>query len=433
MRTHWRLSPAATLAVGLLAWPAAQAQEPAAPAHVARLVRNLGSVDFTERQDADRELARLGNEGRAALEAAASSTDPEIRLRAKNLLERLKVRDLWAGAEINFRSADQSASQVLAAFAEQSGNHILTGDQYGTFVEGKLNLTMEQKPYWEAIDDVCRLTGNHLRPHYDVQTPGVVVAAGKPGKHPVAYAGPLRVQITSARRVFVEELDYEDLTSALTHTFQINLQMMWEDRFRLVGYCSQPELVSAVTDSGEQVGATLPSGNSWNVTAAGTRQISANIRLNPPPVKARSLERLTLKWGLVAVGDMATLEVRDVQARRQHHQDDLTLTIESCEKQSGGRYEIALLVARDIAMPDLQDIVFQENLVELIDQDDRPFRLQNQTNTHVERGAELKLSVTGETSASVPKLLRLTYPKLRARKDLEITFRHVPLPSQRPE
>lgn len=408
------------------------AQQTETQLHVARQIRLLGSQNYNERHDAGLELARLGPAGRSQLEEALKSENPEVRLRARSLLDRLKVRDLWSGGVVTFRAEGQ-ASEALAAFAEQTGNHVLTGDQYGTFVDAKLNLAMEQKGFWEAIDDVCKFTGNHVRPHYDSQTPGVVVASGAPGKYPVAYSGPIRAQVTSARRVFIEELDYEDMSSTITHTFQINLQMMWEDRFRLMGYCTQPELVRAVTDTGINIAATQPASDSWNVATAGTRQITTNLRLNPPPTDAKSFSDFTVKWGLVAVGDMATLAVDQIEAKQQFHQDDVALTIESVEKLSGSRYDICLIVARDIAMPEPQDILFQENSVELLDQEGKPFRVQSQNASLVDRGAELKLSFAGDSSESAPKTLKLVYPRLRAKKDLEITFRHVPIPAQRPE
>src|SRR5258707_1264238 len=82
--------------------------------------------------------------------------------------------------------------------------------------------------------------------------------AGEPGKFPVTYAGAIRAQITSARRAYSEEIDFETAKSDRTHTFQLNLQMMWEDRFRLVAYRSQPELVRARTNTGHDIAATQP-------------------------------------------------------------------------------------------------------------------------------------------------------------------------------
>src|SRR5690606_4691770 len=99
----------------------------------------------------------------------------------------------------------------------------------------------------------------------------------------------------SARRVFSEELDYEDHSSEVAHSFQLNLQMTWEDRFRLVAYRSQPELVTAITNTGVELSATQPAGSGWNVAGAGTRQLTMNLRLHPPSTEAIRLDRMVLR------------------------------------------------------------------------------------------------------------------------------------------
>lgn len=66
--------------------------EPAAPIPEERLqqwVRDLGHDDFSVREAAADELRRAGKAARPALEAAARSTDAEVRARAEGLLEEL--------------------------------------------------------------------------------------------------------------------------------------------------------------------------------------------------------------------------------------------------------------------------------------------------------------------------------------------------------
>jgi hypothetical protein len=243
----------------------------------------------------------------------------------------------------------------------------------------------------------------------------------------------VRARITSARRVFIEELDYDELKSEKTHTFQLNLQMMWEDRFRLVSYRSQPELVEAVTDTGAQLSATQPAGSGWNVASQGTHQLTTELRLHPPTTAARTLRSLRLKWGLIAVGDMATIEISNLSSTQPHRQDDLELIVESVQESPGARYEVTLAANRDLVIPEPQEVLFQENEVQLFDADGRPFRKQGQTNSLTDRGARLRLSFTGESPDSRPSSLRFTYPRIRDRHDLEIAFRNVPLPVARPE
>jgi hypothetical protein len=400
---------------------------------VARLIRDLGAGDYSKRQAADEQLATLGGQSRSHLERALTDQDVEVRLRAKRLLDRLKLDELWSAGNVQFQARGELASKVLTALALQSGNHIYIGDPYGHFAEKTLDANYAAISYWEAIDDICRRTGNRIRPHYDMHTPGIVVSAGAPGNYPRAYAGPVRAQITSARRVFIEELNYEEQKAELTHSFQINLQFTWEDRFRIVGYATQPELVEAITDERVAVSAAQPSGNGWNATTRGLRQVAAGVKLNPVPVSSKTLQFLKIKWGLIAVGELAVLEVSHLEPEKLYSQDDLAMRIESIEKQPTAKYVLTLNVVRDLAMPDPQEVIFQEYEAELLDGQGRAFRVQSQTHTLSERGVQLKVAYIGESAESEPKSLKLHYPRLRARRDLELVFRNVPLPVNKPE
>jgi len=409
------------------------AQEPA-DLRVASLVRKLGADSFSERQQADVELAGLGAAARTALEAALVSPDPEVRQRAKGLLSRLKVAGLWEPAAFHRETPRASVAQLLADLSRQTGNRLLFGDPYGSFEDPEIELRQATGSFWQTVDDLCRQSGNTVRPHYDSSNPALVVSSGVTGQHPLAYAGPVRGQVTSARRVFIEELDYHHLQSEVTHTFQLNLLMLWENRLRLVAYRAQPELLEAVTDTGVNLAATQSGGNGWSVAGPGTRQVTMNLRLEPPPAAARELSRLRLSWGLIAVGDMATLTIDDIHAAtKRHFQDDVELTIEGVEEQTSGRYVVTLLIARDLVTPEPQDIVFNENAVELLDPAGKAFDIQGQSNSLTSDGARMKITFAGDQGHGAPQLLRFHYPRLRSQRDLEIVFRGVPLPTGKPE
>jgi hypothetical protein len=211
------------------------------------------------------------------------------------------------------------------------------------------------------------------------------------------------------------------------------LQYTWEDRFQIVGYAKQPELVEVVTDNHVIGSAAQPAGGSWNATSRGLRQVTASIKLNPVPVSAQRFEVFKIRWGLIAAGDPAVLEIGDVVPERTFAQHDLAVKIESIEKQLPSKHTLTLSVTRDLAMPDPQEVVFQEYEVELFDGEGRAFRLQSQQPSLTDRGVQLKLAFTGEAADSEPKKLKLHYPRLRARRDLELTFRNVPLPVAKPE
>ncbi|MCH8923286.1 MAG: hypothetical protein IIA67_09090 [Planctomycetes bacterium] len=426
------------LTVLLMAWLAGAAdtsrgQEPDENPRVARLIKRLGSPSFVQRRRAGAELARLGEAGRRQLEKAAESDDPEVRLRADRLLKKLKLREMWSASIVQVEADEQPASAVIRSVAGQSGNLLDVGEQFRIFNDKKITLDYRQGSFWQVIDDVCQRSGNYVRPHYDTRKPGLVVVAGKPGKFPKAYAGPLRVRLTTAQRLFKEEFDYEDESSDVTHIFRIGLSVLWEQRFRLVAYREQPSLVAARTDTGVPLTMNRSGDASWQVTTALSRQISAEMLLPPPPTSAKRLDVLTLRWELIAVGDMATLEVSDLSAGTVHRRDDLELSIESIEKESNTRHVLTVEISRNLVIPEPREVLFHENEFELLDAKGKPLRRVTQTGALTDTGARLKIVFESDSAGRTPKTLRLHYPRIRARRSLDITFRNVPLPLARPK
>jgi hypothetical protein len=433
-RVPARCGLAALLA--FLTWPSLAAElaaQPPGELRVARLIKRLGADSYADRSQAADALEKLGATARQQLTAAIVDPDPEIRLHAKDLLAQLNLRDLWAASEVAAPTGRVSASKLLAIVGEQTGNHLLLGDEYGTFHEHEMTVDAGKQPFWPLVDGICRASGNRVRPHLDPRRPGLVIVPGNCGKYPLAYAGPIRCQLTSARRNYSEELSYETLESDVSHVFQLGVQMVWEDRFRLVAFRSQPEVVSAVTPDGIKLPLATTAGGTWNVAGTGTRQVSTTLRLQPPPIAARELDSLVLRWGLIAAGDMATIEVTDLKSAEPHFQDDLELSVESVQSTGGGQYAVTLLMTRELTIPEPAEVIFQENEFELFDAEQKPFRKQGQTNTLSDEGAKMVANFIGDSADSVPKRLTFSYPRLRSQKEVELEFRHVPLPVGRPE
>ena len=130
---------------------------------------------------------------------------------------------------------------------------------------------------------------------------------------------------------------------------------------------------------------------------------------------------------------MANLDVTNLASREPHFQDDVELVIDSLEPATGGRYDLVVTIRRDLNMPEPQEILFQEHELELLDAVGQPLRKLGQTPTLADHGAMLKASFSAESEEQTPAKLRFSYPRLRSQRELEITFRHVPLPTGKPE
>jgi HEAT repeat protein len=90
------IGPLTVTLLALLPWGTGLDAAPPAggpnAADVARLVRQLGSEQYAEREAASKALGAIGEPALAALNEAALSDDLEVRRRAERLLEALRAR-----------------------------------------------------------------------------------------------------------------------------------------------------------------------------------------------------------------------------------------------------------------------------------------------------------------------------------------------------
>jgi hypothetical protein len=234
-------------------------------------------------------------------------------------------------------------------------------------------------------------------------------------------------------RTFSDRLDYGEDGPQRTHAFDIDVQMIWEDRFRLVGFRTNPVVVEATTSTGESLTPVQGVAGSWQACAASTKQLQARIGLSPPPVAARELARLTLRWSLMAVGEMRQLSVDDLANARQSSRDGVHLTVDSFERRDRDRVEVACVVSREISLPDPAEIVFQEYRLDLQGGDGRAWRSQGSSFLLTERGVQIRTTFVRDAEQGEPKSLVLNYPGVRSQRDVEFVFLNVPVPHSRPQ
>jgi hypothetical protein len=110
--------------LALLAAGAAVAQEPSDEARIKKALEGLGAESFEEREKATSELRKIGTPALDALrKQAEKSSDPEVRVRAKRLVEEIEkggkkkdpMRRGGAGARISIRQADGETVYIISS------------------------------------------------------------------------------------------------------------------------------------------------------------------------------------------------------------------------------------------------------------------------------------------------------------------------------
>ena len=121
----YRLAPAVLILVALVAArspavspdPASLAVSAEQSAKARELVRRLGSESFRDRDQATRELEKMGRLAAAALAEVRDDPDPEVRMRVGLLLPRAEADDLKARVEAFLADADGKYDHDLPGWA----------------------------------------------------------------------------------------------------------------------------------------------------------------------------------------------------------------------------------------------------------------------------------------------------------------------------
>ncbi len=398
---------------------------------IARLVKQLGDADYRQRAEATEALEQLGGRAREPLIRVAASSEPEVALRAEALLARLRRNALWGGHAVTL-PARGTPVELLKVAARQAGAGLSVPAAIRQSNPSPIAVSNREQDFWPAVDGICRTAGLRLSPHGDPRQRGFVLVRQVDLAYPVAYAGPIRAELTTARRSLTELLHYDTRESQIQETFQIAMQLMWEDRLRLAAYQEVPAVTRAVTDTGVELHATGNRSRQWNVVSRRSQQLSTKIQLTPPPTAAEKLTLLELGWNMVALAEMAELVVPSPAPGSRHFQDDLMLSIEEIAVQSGRRVRVAVLLRRDLLPVEPREVQIHECRLSLLDPEGKPLAEQTHTGSLRKDGIRLVATFRGGDDDR-PFTLKLRYPRMRDRREVRIVFRDVPLPHAQPQ
>jgi hypothetical protein len=135
----------------------------AEPDDSARLVRQLGSLHFAERQSASQALEQKGAPALDALRRGTQSPDLEVRRRAEEILRRierqLESTRLLTPRRVHLTYRDVSLSDALADFNKKTGFELRIEGDKAAWAGRKLTLDTGDVTVWEAFAQFSREAG----------------------------------------------------------------------------------------------------------------------------------------------------------------------------------------------------------------------------------------------------------------------------------
>jgi hypothetical protein len=182
------LVPALVLGVALVTSQGAGAADALDKAAIDKLVEQLGSDTFADRETAAKALDAIGEPALEALRAAAKSSEPEVRKRAAHLAASIETRtentNHLKPKMVHIVCKDAPVSEAIAQLNKQTGYNVIVNDPANKLKDTKITLDTGKVTFWKAVELVCEKAG------LDEVNPALGRVPGAPG---VVPGGPATV------------------------------------------------------------------------------------------------------------------------------------------------------------------------------------------------------------------------------------------------
>lgn len=266
------------LAATLLGLATAHADD--AGSRIDRLIGQLGSPRFTEREAATKELDALGPAALPALKKATASTEPETRRRAEALIARIENRQqaekILKATSVRLVCKETPVPDAVADLAKQSGLALKLQGDAAKLRARTVTLDTGATTFWQALDQLCRAANlvevleievpfhveqaprlrrgavQPLPPRLVPVEPGqVLLKDGTPTDRPVHYAGAARIRLVGTETPIMGSPRGEgELLFALEASLEPRVHL---------DHTTGTRIEKAVDDQGQELKQTLPS------------------------------------------------------------------------------------------------------------------------------------------------------------------------------
>ena len=146
----------AILGMGSLLILPLPAADTATPAEIKKLVDQLGSSEFEEREEASKKLDAIGVPALELLRKAVTSDDAEVKQRAGDLVAKLEKQAesaaILAPKRVHLVYKDTPLTEALKDFSKKSGYSIGVIDPQNKLKDRTITLDTGEVAFWEAME-----------------------------------------------------------------------------------------------------------------------------------------------------------------------------------------------------------------------------------------------------------------------------------------
>src|SRR5262249_42758878 len=147
----------------LLVLPGLAADEKSDPATIDKLIKQLSSDAFAEREKAGQELERIGVPALEALRKAAQSDEADLKKRAEEILAKVEKKaesaKVLAPKRVHLTYKETPLAEAVADFNKKSGYTIVLHDPEEKLKDRKVTLDTGDVTFWQALDQFCQKAG----------------------------------------------------------------------------------------------------------------------------------------------------------------------------------------------------------------------------------------------------------------------------------
>jgi len=287
---------ALVIATCLVAQPASSAQ-PELSEQVKQLIQQLDDRELAKREEAEKELVKLGPQVLPLLPTPNNQMPAEMRQRLARIssaLEKVESVSTIEGTKVTL-SGEMTLVEAMENISKQTGN-VMAGHED---VSMKVKTEFQDVPFWMAIDqllDEGKLATESLggRPNTLVLNARPEGQANRAGN--AFYQGPFRVQalrIVARRDLLVEQ----------TNSMNVVSNISWEPRLNPISFYHPFESVEAVDDQGNAIEVGQKQGG-WNATVhPGMTGMDIEIPLALAPRSVSKIATLRGQFQIVIPGE----------------------------------------------------------------------------------------------------------------------------------